>query len=72
VEVNGGQEKFQGPALGDFPGFVQVILRTRGAGALAGEKPRTMMPLGMRSCEAARQPPTMAVSSSRRAVWSAV
>ena len=33
VEVDVGQEEFHGPALGDFPGFVQVALRALGAGA---------------------------------------
>ena len=38
VEVDVGQEKFHGAALGDFPGFVQIVLRALGAGARAGEK----------------------------------
>ncbi len=33
-----GQEKLHGAALGDFPGFVQILLRALGAGARAGEK----------------------------------
>ena len=33
VEVDVGQEESHGPALGDFPGFVQILLRALGAGA---------------------------------------
>jgi hypothetical protein len=36
VEVDVGQEKFHGAALGDFPGFVEVGLRARGV----SEKPQ--------------------------------
>jgi hypothetical protein len=32
VEVDVGQEERHGPALGDVPGFVEVALRTVGAG----------------------------------------
>src|SRR6266478_624415 len=38
VEVYVGHEKFHGAALGDFPGFVQILLRAPGADASAGEK----------------------------------
>ena len=39
VEVEVGQEKFHGAALGDFPRFVQILLRALGAGLRAGEAP---------------------------------
>ena len=38
MQMDVGQEKFHGAALGDFPGFVQIRLRALGAGASAGEK----------------------------------
>jgi hypothetical protein len=37
VEMDVGHEEFHGAALGDFPGFVQVVLRALEAGARAGE-----------------------------------
>ena len=37
IEMDVRQEQRHGPALGDFPGFVEVALRALGAGARAGE-----------------------------------
>ena len=53
VEVDVGQEEFHGAALGDFPGFVQILLRALGAGARAGEKrsqARVRRPRGRYCC----------------------
>src|SRR5438445_6036993 len=38
MEVDVGQEKFHGAALGDFAGFIQILLRALGPGRPDGEK----------------------------------
>ena len=38
VQVDVRHEQLHGAALGDFPGFVQILLRASGADVRAGEK----------------------------------